>query len=288
MAGGDYTRRATAPGAPRTDEVGELGRALDELAATVDAQLKTLSAEADAKQRLVDDLSHEMRTPLTAIGGYAEYIQRADLRGSELQEALDTIRFESGRLLNLSQQLVRLSVLRQEPPELTEQDAAALLRRAAKALRPKAAARGVTLHCETPEALPAIQGEAALLESLVVNLGDNAIKACAAGGTVTLASAAAADGGCALTVTDNGRGMDAGTLARIGQPFYRADKARARAEGGAGLGVALCRSITAAHGAVLQYESEPGRGTRATVTFPPAASFTTSQQVGDKTVIREG
>ena len=54
--------------------------------------------------------------PLTAIGGYAEYIQRADLRGPELQEALDTIRFESGRLLNLSQQLVRLSVLRQEPP----------------------------------------------------------------------------------------------------------------------------------------------------------------------------
>lgn len=288
MAGGDYTRRATAPGAPRTDEVGELGRALDELAATVDAQLKTLSTEAEAKQRLVDDLSHEMRTPLTAIGGYAEYIQRADLRGSELQEALDTIRFESGRLLNLSQQLVRLSVLRQEPPELTEQDAAALLRRAAKALRPKAAARGVALHCETPEALPAIQGEAALLESLVVNLGDNAIKACAAGGTVTLAGAAAADGGCALTVTDNGRGMDAGTLARIGQPFYRADKARARAEGGAGLGVALCRSITAAHGAQLQYESEPGRGTRATVTFPPAAAFTTSQQVGDKTVIREG
>ena len=236
----------------------------------------------------MDDLSHEMRTPLTAIGGYAEYIQRADLRGPELQEALDTIRFESGRLLNLSQQLVRLSVLRQEPPELTEQDAAALLRRAAKALRPKAAARGVTLHCETPEALPAIQGEAALLESLVVNLGDNAIKACAAGGTVTLAGAAAADGGCALTVTDNGRGMDAGTLARIGQPFYRADKARARAEGGAGLGVALCRSITAAHGAQLQYESEPGRGTRTTVTFPPAASFTTSQQVGDKTVIREG
>ena len=85
--------------------------------------------------------------------------------------------------------------------------------------------------------------------------------------------AAAADGGCALTVTDNGRGMDAGTLARIGQPFYRADKARARAEGGAGLGVALCRSITAAHGAQLQYESEPGRGTRATVTFPPAAAF---------------
>ena len=82
--------------------------------------------------------------------------------------------------------------------------------------------------------------------------------------------------------------MDAETLAHIGQPFYRADKARSRAEGGAGLGVALCRRIAAAHGAALTYESAPGRGTAARVQFPPAAAFTTLQQLDDNSVTPAG
>ena len=229
LAAGDYDRRALAPGAPpRRDEVGELGGVLDEMAGRVQAQLRALEAEAAAKQRLVDDLSHEMRTPLTAIGGYAEFIQRADVRGEALYEALETIRFESGRLLRLSDQLVRLSALAHEPLAGARIDTAALLRRAAAAAAPRAEARGVTLEC-SPGQAPPIWGEAALLESLAVNLCDNGVKACAAGGHVALRAAAGPDGGCVLTVTDDGCGMDAETLAHIGQPFYRADKARSRA-----------------------------------------------------------
>ena len=288
LAAGDYDRRALAPGAPpRRDEVGELGSVLDEMAGRVQAQLRALEAEAAAKQRLVDDLSHEMRTPLTAIGGYAEFIQRADVRGEALYEALETIRFESGRLLRLSDQLVRLSALAHEPLAGARIDTAALLRRAAAAAAPRAEARGVTLEC-SPGQAPPIWGEAALLESLAVNLCDNGVKACAAGGHVALRAAAGPDGGCVLTVTDDGCGMDAETLAHIGQPFYRADKARSRAEGGAGLGVALCRRIAAAHGAALTYESAPGRGTAARVQFPPAAAFTTLQQLDDNSVTPTG
>ena len=80
----------------------------------------------------------------------------------------------------------------------------------------------------------------------------------------------AADGcRAAFTVPDNGRGMDAATLARIGRPFYRADKARSRAEGGAGLGVSICYAIARAHGAELTYQSKPGRGTTATLRLAP-------------------
>lgn len=298
LAAGDYARRAAAPGAPpRRDEVGELARVLDQLAGRVQAQLRQLAEEAAAKQRLVDDLSHEMRTPLTAIGGYAEYLQLADVQGEERQEALQTIRHESRRLLNLSDQLVRLAVLRQEPLETARLDPAALLRRAAATARPKAESQGVSVQLRPlPGALPAIRGDGALLESLLVNLCDNGIKACATGGRVTLWAEENPAGGCTLAVADDGRGMDADTLRRIGQPFYRADKARSRAEGGAGLGVALCRSIAAAHGAALRYESAPGAGTTARVDFPPEgefrpaapAAFTTLQQPGDDPVTPAG
>ena len=238
-----------------------------------------------------------MRTPLTAIGGYAEYLQLADVQGEERQEALQTIQHESRRLLNLSDQLVRLAVLRQEPLETARLDPAALLRRAAATARPKAESQGVSVQLRPlPGALPAIRGDGALLESLLVNLCDNGIKACAAGGRVTLWAEENPAGGCTLAVADDGRGMDADTLRRIGQPFYRADKARSRAEGGAGLGVALCRSIAAAHGAALRYESAPGAGTTARVDFPPEgefrpaapAAFTTLQQAGDDPVTPAG
>lgn len=281
LAAGDYARRTGLP--PRRDELGELAAVLDALAARVQRQTQELAAQAEAKQRMVDDLSHEMRTPLTAIGGYAEYLQLADVRGEERRRALETIRFESRRLLDLAEALLRLSVLQNEPLRAAPVDTAALLRRAAAAAAPRAEARGVRLLCAEPGPLPPLWGDAALLESLLVNLCDNGAKACAPGGQVELA--AAADGGCTLTVRDNGCGMDADTLACLGQPFFRADKARARADGGAGLGVTLCYRIAAAHGAELTYSSRPGAGTVAAVRFPPGGrEFTTLQQDGDPPV----
>lgn len=268
MAAGNYT--IAIGQSKRRDELGELARTLEELAARVDAQLKELAAENEAKQMLVDDLSHEMRTPLTAIGGYAEFIQRADLGPKELAEATDTIRFESRRLLNLSNQLVQLSLLRNEPPEQETIPAATLLRAAARAVVPKAARRGIKVGIARPEegAPPVVvRGQPDLLESLLVNLCDNGVKACERNGRVTL-YAAWEDGAPVITVRDTGHGMDPETLARIGQPFYRADKARSRAEGGAGLGVALCQAIVEAHGAVLEYRSAPGHGTTVRVRFP--------------------
>ena len=268
MAGGDYTVKIGQTA--RRDELGELARTLEELAATVTAQLDELAAEAQTKQALVDDLSHEMRTPLTAIGGYAEYIQRADLTPDELAEATETIRFESRRLLNLSDQLVRLSVIRHDPPQPEAVPVRALLRRAARAVVPKAARRHVKIGIARGGEGLTVWAQPDLVESLLVNLCDNGVKACEAGGRVTLAAGTGPDGAVWLRVRDTGRGMSPEALARIGQPFYRADKARSRAEGGAGLGVALCRAIVEAHGAALTYDSMPGQGTTATVTFPPA------------------
>lgn len=261
MAEGDYAARA-GDAAERRDELGELGRTLDTLAARVGAQLRELEADAASKQALVDDLSHEMRTPLTAIGGYAEYIQRADLSADELMDAAGTISFESRRLLRLSEQLVRLSALNHEEIERETVPLRPLLERVVRTVSPQAAARGRTVTLGPVEA-DTLYGQPDLLESLFVNLCDNGIKA---GGDVTLCAYYNKES-IVVAAADTGSGMDSGTLAQLGRPFFRADKARSRTEGGAGLGVALCRAIAAAHDAELRYESRPGQGTRARVVF---------------------
>ena len=220
------------------------------MAARVERNVAELRETARRKQQLVDNVAHELRTPLTAVGGYAEYIQRAELSEEEKYEAAQYIVEEANRLAVMSERLLQM---------------AALLEKAARTVAPKAAARGVALEPVRADACT-VQGEAALLESLMVNLADNAVKACGPGGSVRLC-ARRETGRLTLTVQDTGRGMDAETLAHIGEPFYRPDKARSREQGGAGLGLALCFQIAQSHGAALSFTSAPGAGTTAAVIF---------------------
>lgn len=262
LADGDYTARS--PERTR-DEVGQLAHALNEMAARVEWNVAELRETARRKQQLVDNVAHELRTPLTAVGGYAEYIQRAELSEEEKYEAAQYIVEEANRLAVMSERLLQMAALRGEQAAREPVDVPALLEKAARTVAPKAAARGVALEPVQADACT-VQGEAALLESLMVNLADNAVKACGPGGSVRLC-ARRETGRLMLTVQDTGRGMDAETLAHIGEPFYRPDKARSREQGGAGLGLALCFQIAQSHGAALSFTSAPGAGTTAAVIF---------------------
>ena len=262
LADGDYTARS--PERTR-DEVGQLAHALNEMAARVERNVAELRETARRKQQLVDNVAHELRTPLTAVGGYAEYIQRAELSEEEKYEAAQYIVEEANRLAVMSERLLQMAALRGEQAARESVDVPALLEKAARTVAPKAAARGVALEPVQADACT-VQGEAALLESLMVNLADNAVKACGPGGSVRLC-ARRETGRLTLTVQDTGRGMDAETLAHIGEPFYRPDKARSREQGGAGLGLALCFQIAQSHGAALSFTSAPGAGTTAAVIF---------------------
>ena len=148
-------------------------------------------------------------------------------------------------------------------------------RRAIDVLRPRARQAGVALHLAVEEEL-CLPGDPVLLESLLVNLMDNACKACAQQAEdrpqenflpLVQLRLCRRDGIPLVLVCDNGAGMSAETLRRVGEPFYREDKARSRRWGGAGLGVSICRAIADAHGAVLEYDSKKGEGTTATVKF---------------------
>ena len=133
-----------------------------------------------------------------------------------------------------------------------------VLEEAARPLEAKAAGKGVSLKLETEPC--EVLGDGVLLSMLFSNLIENAVNACMDGGEVK----AGCSGGVAF-VSDNGRGMTEEQLLHITEPFYRTDKSRSRADGGAGLGLALCQRIAAAHGTRLEYSSEPGRGTKVTV-----------------------
>ena len=219
----------TARSPERTrDEVGQLAHALNEMAARVERNVAELSEE-------------------------------------EKYEAAQYIVEEANRLAVMSERLLQMAALRGEQAAREPVDVPALLEKAARTVAPKAAARGVALEPVRADACT-VQGEAALLESLMVNLADNAVKACGPGGSVRLC-ARRETGRLTLTVQDTGRGMDAETLAHIGEPFYRPDKARSREQGGAGLGLALCFQIAQSHGAALSFTSAPGAGTTAAVIF---------------------
>lgn len=249
----------------RKDEFGELALALNTMADMVEEQLTQLKQVAEQRQRLIENMAHELRTPIAVISGWAETLRTVSLTEEEQAEALDIISFESHRMTNLSRQMLELSVLRHDGTlKLQPVPVEELLEHTRIAMLPLAKNRGVELVIGQP-GFSTVQGDSTLLESLLGNLCENAIKASKPGGRVQLVTDN--NGGKRLLVRDEGRGMTPETVMNLGQPFYREDKARSRQEGGAGLGVALCFEIARQHGAELNYLSKPGVGTLAIVTF---------------------
>ncbi len=257
IASGSYGVRAQVFS---RDEVGELARSFNHMAGEIQAQMGALSAAAEQKQRFIDDLAHEMRTPLTAIGGYAQYLLEAAITEEERFDALAYIRRESVRLSDLSEKLLLLTRLREdeparEPISLRElfADIAATVGRAARK-------RGVVLHIGAGDTV--WNSDGALLYMLFLNLVQNALRAAGKGGNVWITADAAH-----ACVRDDGCGIAPDALRHITEPFFRVDKSRSRSEGGAGLGLALCSRIAQRLELELTFDSEMGRGTTAVLSF---------------------
>ena len=212
-----------------------------------------LQALNDRQSRFVADLTHELKTPLTSMIGYADLLRSAPLDESRRRAAADAIYHESTRLESLSQQLLALQGLQTDGVTLGSVPVAAVFADVARSL-PDAA-----LDCDAP-AGATVRADRVMLADLLRNLVLNALHAEPKDGTVHL-TCAEAGGQWRLTVRDNGCGIPARALPHLTEPFYRVDKARARANGGSGVGLALCAEIAAAFGTKLEFESTPGEGT---------------------------
>lgn len=203
-----------------------------------------------------------MKTPMTAIIGYAEMLNKYDLDEEERKQSALAIHKEAKRLENLSLQLLDLYVLEHDAVSLEAvswEDIAAQLDTTLRFLAEKYGAVYTIERTRTT-----VLADQALLLSLLYNLADNAFKASAPGQTVHIFTTPT-DSAVTVWVQDSGHGIAPENMASLEDPFFREDKSRSRALGGAGLGLSLCKKIADIHHTRLHFDSEPGKGT--TVSF---------------------
>ncbi len=261
IANGAYETRLPIYG---HDELSEMAQSFNHMAEEIQHQMAELIDTADKKQQFIDNFAHELRTPLTAIYGYAEYMQKAVLSEDDRLSALTYIMSESRRLQTIAFQLLELANLQNNQITCEEQKISRLFEMVKQTLHGKLAEKNI--YIEFNSEIETIRGDACLLESLLINLIDNAIKACGKGGHIFVRAVHEA-GKKTILIRDNGKGMTPEVLSQIMEPFYRGEKSRSRSDGGAGLGLAICKQIALHHGAELSFTSCPGKGTTAKITF---------------------
>jgi signal transduction histidine kinase len=259
LAQGDYSPRAEVSGG---DEIGELTDSFNLMAGAIEKNIQELEDAARRQEDFTASFVHELKTPLTSIIGYADLLRSQTLSEDMRFKAASYIFSEGKRLENLSLSLMNLMVVGRSAMEVRPVNMGNLCREAGRISQPAVRGKGLSLTVRAEECV--IEGDPALLQTLIQNLLDNARKATEPGGHIVLAGRKTEDG-YRLTVADQGRGIPEGEMAKITEPFYMVDKSRSRAEGGAGLGLALCKQIAELHGSALQFESQEGKGTIVTV-----------------------
>jgi signal transduction histidine kinase len=260
VAAGDFDQHIE-PGGPSETE---------SLAIAFNEMVRRVQFGRQAQRDFVANVSHELKTPLTSIQGFAQAILDGTVKESkEQKQAAKVIYEESERLTRLVEDLLDLAridagqvVFKRHPVDLGQ-----LLKGVIERMNTRASESGVKLVDELPK-LPHIIGDGDRLAQVFTNLMDNAIKYSAEGGEVTLRGEEQS-GWISVHVDDIGTGIPTDELSRIFERFYQLDKARAGGSGrGVGLGLAISREIVQAHGGRLVVQSEEGRGSRFTVQLP--------------------
>ena len=228
----------------------------------------TEKEERDALRREFSaNVSHELKTPLTSIAGFAELLKDGMVEPERTAEFGGDIYREAQRMIALVDDIIELSRLEDEsePPVMETVDLFALAEETLETLRPAAEKVPVTLELKG-ESAP-IQGVRAALQEMIGNLCDNAVKYNRPDGRVTVTTEKT-EKGCTLSVEDTGIGIPYEHPNRVFERFYRVDKSHSRELGGTGLGLSIVKHAAQIHRARLELWSEPGVGTRITVHFP--------------------
>jgi two-component system OmpR family sensor kinase len=265
IAGGDLSQRI--PESHPGTEAGDLGVALNSMLGRIEEAFDQRTASEDRLRQFIADASHELRTPVTTIRGYAELYRTGALAaGTELDEAMRRTEQESIRMGSLVDDLLQLARLDQgRPLERAPVDLAALARDAALDAQAVAPDRSITVDAPEPVV---VQGDEARLRQVVGNLVGNALVH-APGAAIELRTGHTATA-AVLEVRDDGPGMAEQDAARAFERFYRADASRQRHSGGSGLGLAIVEATVRAHGGTVSIDTAPGHGTvvRAELPYP--------------------
>lgn len=244
----------------------ELGR----LATTINDLLGRLENAFNEQQRFIADASHELRTPLAVLRGESEVALEKTRTVDEYQESLSLIKDEAERLSRIVEDLFILARQPIDAPAKLVRDQVVLndaVRDCARAAQVLATRKGVQLTVHNNNAPIALSGDEDLLKRMILNLLDNAVKYTPAGGEISL-TLGRQNGNAQIVVRDTGIGISDQDQLRVFDRFYRVDKARSRALGGAGLGLSIVRWIVDAHEGKIQIQSSDGVGSVFTVELP--------------------
>lgn len=237
---------------------------------TIRKQHEDIMKNAKMRQEFTANVSHELKTPLTAISGYAELIEHGMVDPKNISRFAGEIHRSATRLLLMINDIIRLSELDVMETASMDVDRVPLYQMAENCvsmLEVSAKKHQVTLQIKGSPCC--ITGNKEMVEETLYNLCDNAIRYNNAGGSVTVTAEPLGDK-VRLCVEDTGIGISKEHQERIFERFYRVDKSRSKATGGTGLGLAIVKHIVAQHNAELSLESEQGKGTKITVLFANA------------------
>jgi len=265
------TRRLVRPIEQMADQLDDMNGAVSypELApfmSMIRKQHEEILRSADMRIQFTANVSHELKTPLTSISGYAELIESGMAKEKQAQRFAGEIHKSANRLLTLINDIIRLSQMDSPTTGLNLEtfDAAQLAADTIEQLRIGAAKMGVSLQIDRKSSF--LEADRRMVEELVYNLCDNAIRYNVHGGSVRVEVRPVRDQ-VMICVQDTGIGISQENQERVFERFYRVDKSRSKATGGTGLGLAIVKHIAVKHGASLALESELGRGTTITVMF---------------------
>ena len=247
------------------------------LARTIQTDRKLREDNETMRREFTANVSHELKTPLTSISGYAELIETGMAKPADVPTFAARIHKEAQRMIALVSDILQLSELdstqashsREPVTEMAPVDLAALVKETAQNMTVNARRAYVTLQYDARPAT--VRGSRDQLSELTQNLCDNAIRYNRPGGHVELRCGVGGDGCPYFEVEDNGIGIPQDSQTRVFERFYRVDKSRSKATGGTGLGLAIVKHIALIHGARIKLESQVDVGTTITVTFPTAS-----------------
>ena len=225
------------------------------------------------RRDFVANVSHELKTPLTVIGGFAETLRDPHLAEKDRERFIDLLMANTTRMQRIVDDLLDLSRYESNTwtPKPVDIDLPSTIDDLLAIVRPAAAAKHLALDGRVDDAVRTIRVDPTALRQVLANLIENAIRYTAAG-SVSVVATRSGDGGATIAVRDTGVGIPAEHLARVFERFYRADPARSRTDGGTGLGLAIVRHLVEAHSGRVSAESTPGVGTTVFVTFPHTSS----------------
>lgn len=263
FANGNYQKRVKVKG---NDEVTALINDFNSMAKQLEDNIHKLEEDARRHEEFTEAFSHELKTPLTSIIGYADMLRSMKLSEEDVITSAGYIFKEGKRLERLAYKMMELSFAGQQDIEMVPVSVEFIVEKIEKSAKYLLAAgnKNITLKVSAEPGI--IYGDIDLLQSLFTNLIDNARKACAKNGTITLDGKNTSKG-YELWVKDNGCGIPDNDIKKVTEAFYMVDKSRARKEGGAGMGLALCVKIVHLHNAEFEIISHEGEGTQVLTRF---------------------